>query len=154
MAKSDSFSSYYNLQLPRIYYWFDIILTLILFIEISLHLTAIYKCHICNYFKYNHQHKIDILVFLLSLFLLLLYVGDVFGTSDMDNISFLMLRVVRDCMRFIRCIIFTKFLYDSIIHLKVKSPRSKKRNLSHSTSCSTGWSNLKNDDRQSQFVLL
>merc|ERR1712154_101642 len=140
MIKTDSFTTYYDYQLPIIYSLFDILLTLILFIEIGLHLTAIYKCHICNYFKYSHQHKIDILVFLLSLFLLLLYVGDVFGTSDMDNISFLILRVVRDCMRFIRCIIFTKFLYDSIIHLKV--PASRKDILSMSTSCSTGWSHL------------
>ena len=153
MLHSDSFSTYYNLQLPRIYYWFDILLTLILFIEISAHLTAIYKCHICNYFKYNNQHKIDILVFLLSLFLLLLYVGDVFNLSVMDNISFLMLRVVRDCMRFIRCIIFTKFLYDSIVHLKSPNKKNRKDVLSQSSSCSSGWSHLKND-KQHQFVLL
>merc|ERR1712154_249814 len=145
MIKTDSFTTYYDYQLPIIYSLFDILLTLILFIEIGLHLTAIYKCHVCNYFKYTHQHKIDILVFLLSLFLLMLYAGDVFGTSDMDNISFLILRVVRDCMRFIRCIIFTKFLYDSIIHLKIGKGKNRKDILSQSTSCSSGWSHLKND---------
>lgn len=174
MIKSHSFTTYYDAQLPLIYSVIDILLTSILLIEISLHLTAIYKCHICNYFKYSHDHKIDILVFLLSLFLCILYLFNLFGASDMDNISFLVVRIFRDIMRVVRCVIFAKFLYDSYVQLAAPK-RSKTRNRrkrirrhhshshshSHSysysysitddNSCSSGWDHLKTD-KQHQFV--
>eukprot|EP00485_Elphidium_margaritaceum_P004090 CAMPEP_0202690726 /NCGR_PEP_ID=MMETSP1385-20130828/5632_1 /ASSEMBLY_ACC=CAM_ASM_000861 /TAXON_ID=933848 /ORGANISM="Elphidium margaritaceum" /LENGTH=194 /DNA_ID=CAMNT_0049346017 /DNA_START=79 /DNA_END=660 /DNA_ORIENTATION=- len=49
MVKTGSFSLYYDDRLPLIFLIFDVVLTLILFIEISLHLTAIYNCAVCNY---------------------------------------------------------------------------------------------------------
>eukprot|EP00484_Ammonia_sp_Unknown_P020988 CAMPEP_0197031870 /NCGR_PEP_ID=MMETSP1384-20130603/10717_1 /TAXON_ID=29189 /ORGANISM="Ammonia sp." /LENGTH=355 /DNA_ID=CAMNT_0042461447 /DNA_START=197 /DNA_END=1264 /DNA_ORIENTATION=- len=155
MVNSHSFTTYYDAQLPLIYSIFDILLTLILFIEISLHLTAIYKCHVCNYFKYSHEHKMDILVFFLSLFLCILYIFDAFGVGDMDNISFLALRMIRDVMRFIRCVIFAKFLWDSIVQLHSPQKTGGKRHkLSvSSTPCSSGWDQLKTH-KQHQFVCL
>eukprot|EP01083_Nonionella_stella_P097973 275429_1 len=145
MLKSHSFTSYYNLELPLFYTVFDVVLTVILLVEITLHITAIYQCHVCNYFKYNSDHKIDILVFLLSLFLCILYALDAFNMSDMDSIGLLMLRVVRDFMRFVRCVIFAKFLYDSYVQL-----RSPTKQMSVS---SPGWQHLK-IDKQSPFVCL
>ena len=162
MVKSHSFTTYYDLQLPIIYSVVDILLTLILLIEISLHLTAIYKCHICNYFKYSHEHKMDVLVFLLSLFLCILYVFNLFDISDMDSISFLVVRIFRDIMRFVRCVLFAKFLYDSYVQLSSPKKKKKKRRRRHhhnhhnlsqsiSSSCSSGWDHLK-IDKQPQFV--
>ena len=148
---------YYNLRLPLIYSLFDVVLTVVLLIEISLHLTAIYRCHLCHYFRYSNSHKADVLIFVLSLMLCIIVLFDVFpGVSDMDNMGFLMLRIVRDIMRFVRCIIFTKILYDSIVQLntpKKERKRRQRRRGSESTSCSTGWDLLRTS-KQEQFVCL
>ena len=157
MINSKTGKNYYNFKLPIIYTLFDIILTFILFIEITLHLFVIYKCKICEYVKYNYDHKIDITVFFLSLFLCVIYIGDIFGISDMDNIGFLIIRIIRDIMRFVRCFIFAKFLYDSIVEWK--KPK-KNRNIfniygTHSTessSCSSGWEQRMKTEDQTQFV--
>lgn len=160
MAQSRAWTVYYDLRLPLIYSLFDVALTVILSLEISLHLTAIYRCHICHYFRYSNSHKVDVLIFVLSLMLCIFVLFDVFPEiSDMDNMGFLMLRIIRDIMRFVRCIIFTKILYDSIVQLNTPKKRRRRRwrdrvtSGTQSTSCSSGWDQLR-ASRQEEFVCL
>jgi len=163
MAETRAWTQYFDLRLPLIYSLFDVVLTVILLIEISLHLTAIYHCDICHYFRYSNSHKVDVLIFVLSLTLCIIVLFDVFPQiSDMDNMGFLMLRVIRDIMRFVRCIIFMKILYDGIVQLHTPQSKKKRRRggmkrrdsySGSSTSCSTGWDLLRTS-KQEQFVCL
>lgn len=138
---------YSTFKLPLFFIIFDICLTFILFVEITLHLLVIYKCQLCKYMQYGSEHKIDILVFLVSLFLCVFSMDDMFGISDFDNIGFLFVRILRDILRFIRCLIFGKFLYDSIIQWK--RPKTKFIIGGYDDGCgsylSSDWDDVKNE---------
>jgi len=153
MVRCRDWTIYYDLRLPLIYSLLDVVLTVVLLLEISLHLTAIYRCHIVNYFRFSNTHKADVVIFVLSLMLCIVVLFDVFpGLSDMDNMAFLVLRIVRDIMRFVRTLIFAKILFDGIVRLN--TPKKKReRSRSQSTECSAGWDALR-ADKQRQFVCL
>merc|ERR1719334_1659244 len=150
MAKAGAWSTYYDMRLPMVYSLFDVALMLILCAEISLQLAALYECRVCRYLDFSAEHKADVLVFLLSLLLCVFFLFNVFGVSDVDNMGFLALRIVRDGMRIVRCVLFAKFLYDGVVHLQTPmrarrgraGRRHSKSRLSmrtYSEECSSGW---------------
>jgi len=146
MAKAGAWTTYYDMRLPFIYSLFDIALTLILCAEISLQLAALYDCRVCKYFAFSAEHKADVLVFLLSLLLCVFFLFNVFGVSDVDNMGFLALRIVRDVMRIVRCVLFAKFLYDGVVHLQTpmrkrgsRGSRLSMRTYTSDYECSSGW---------------
>ena len=105
-------------KLPLWYMVCDFIITIILFIEMLFIFGAIYKYNICSYFKSGWECWIDIVVLILSIGCCAAYYFD-FTTADVDNLTMLFVRVIRDIIRIVRCLWFFKMLYSNLIRLGI-----------------------------------
>ena len=103
--------------LPDWYIISDIVITLTLLFEIFINIFALYNCNIYEYICAKWDNIIDIIVFILSVGLCLMYIVYPHD-NDLDNLSLLILRIFRDVIRIIRCIWFFRFLYLNYINLE------------------------------------
>eukprot|EP01084_Bolivina_argentea_P212287 360882_1 len=143
-------SNYLDAHLPITFFICDLIITLILTIEVLLHWYIGYMCS-CNEYLCNStpDNKLDAFVMVLSIFCLTLYVYDFqdskIESSDIDNLVFLILRIIRDVIRIIRCYLFFKILHENLadfdwdkldiqeedfhVHMPVKKMKSVKSDM-------------------------
>ena len=106
-------------QLPLWYIICDFIITIILFFEMLFTVAAIYKGNICKYFKSGWECWIDVIVLILSVGCCAAYYFD-FADADIDNLTMLFVRVIRDIIRIVRCLWFFKMLYSNLIRLGIR----------------------------------
>eukprot|EP01084_Bolivina_argentea_P177484 306908_1 len=106
-------------DLPFWYMICDFIVTIILLFEMVWIFISIHNCSLYKYFKSGWECWIDIIVLILSIGCCAAYYVDITST-DIDNLTMLFVRVIRDIIRIIRCLWFFKMLYSNLITLKIR----------------------------------
>lgn len=109
--KAGRYHDILSTNLPIEFFICDLLITIILIIEVLLHWYIGYMCscwqYLCNS---TCDNKIDVIVMTISVICCVLYGTDFDDSSDIDNLLFLAIRILRDFVRIIRCFFFFKLL--------------------------------------------
>ena len=111
------------LQLPsKTFIIFDIIITLILLIEILLNIILGYQCKCIEFICYStYDNFIDTIIGIVSIldcviiYIIMFHLIKTNDYNNIENISFLFVRIIRDFIRILRCIYFVKYLSTNIV---------------------------------------
>ena len=97
--------------LPIIFFVCDLVITVVLIIEVTLHWSIGYLCSCQQYLCFSTwDNKVDLVVMILSVLCCIFYATDFEGSSDIEEFIFLAIRIMRDIIRILRCYFFFKLL--------------------------------------------
>ena len=119
ILESGAFDKYFrNTHLPDVFFICDLLITFILIVEVLLHWSIGYMCSCREYIgNSTWDNKVDVIVMTLSILCCILYITDYYGSADIldvDNMMFLIIRVIRDAIRITRCIFFFRLLQENL----------------------------------------
>eukprot|EP01083_Nonionella_stella_P197956 727297_1 len=118
LLSQSSFDEYYlDTNLPKLFFICDLIITVILVIEVVLHWYIGYMCSCAEYLcKSTLDNKVDVIVLILSILCCVLYGTNFEHSSDIDNLLFLAIRIIRDVIRIVRCYFFFQLIHGNFLY--------------------------------------